>query len=304
MKIVFMGTPDFAVVILEALAKKYDVGLVVSQPNRVRKKGVLIDTSVSKKAKELKLDLIQPEKIIESYEQIKNVGADVLITAAYGQYIPTKILNLFKYTLNVHASLLPKHRGGAPIQRALINGDEYSGVSIMKMTKKLDAGLVYAVKKYKIEPQDNATTLFEKLSYIGKDLLLDCIEDIYNGKNQGVEQDDSLATYSPNILPEEEKINLNDTSVNIVNKIRGLAMDPGAYILVNNVKLKIFRALVVDYKGNEPAGSVIDVKKQIVIKTKDSAINLDLVLLPGKKMMTGRDFANGQKIFKVNDVIM
>lgn len=303
MKIVFMGTPEFSVPILNALANTYDVSLVISQPNRVKKKGIFIDTPVAAEAKNLGIKLLQPESIIDCLEEIKNTNSDVLVTAAYGQYLPSKILNLFKFKLNVHASLLPKHRGGAPIQRCLINGDEYTGVSIMEMVKKLDAGKVYAMEKYKILDEDNSTSLFAKLSIIGRDLLLNNIVDIYNGKNNGISQDDSLATYSPNISSEEELIDLNDTSDRVINKIRGLAMEPGAYLAINGIKIKVFKASKVDINSNEVSGTVLSIKKGIILKTLDGAISLDLVLYPGKKIISGRDFANGQKIFKVKDII-
>lgn len=303
MKIVFMGTPDFAVPTLKALNEKYEVVLVVSQPNRVRKKGVLLDTPVAECAKELGLNLFQPEKIKDDYEIIINSGADVLVSAAYGQYVPSKILNTFKYTLNVHGSLLPKHRGGAPIQRALINGDAVTGISIIEMAKKLDAGRIYATQEYKILQEDNSSSLFSKLSIIGSNLLMNTIEDVYNGKNIGQVQNEIEATYSPNILPEEERIDLNKSSKEIVNLINGLSYEPGAYLLIGDIKFKIFRAKEVECDSNDEPGTVLDTKKRIVLKTKDSAIELLEVLYPGKKLMSGRDFSNGQKIFVVKDIL-
>ena len=303
MKIIFMGTPEFSVPILKALNEKYEIKLVISQPNRVKKKGVFIDTPVAECAKELNLELIQPEKISDEYEYIKNIGADTLITAAYGQYIPSKILNLFKMKLNVHASLLPLRRGGAPIQRSLIEGDLKTGVTIMEMAKKLDAGKIYGQREYLIDDNDNNTILFDKLSIIGRDLLMELIDDIYNGKNIGIDQDDSKATFSKNIDREEERININDTSINIRNKVRGLAMEPGAYLEVNDIKLKVFDVKIVDYNGNEKPGTVLNTKKAIVIKTLDGAISLESVLYPGKKILTGKEFSNGQKLFKDNEII-
>ena len=303
MKIIFMGTPEFSVPILKALNEKYEIKLVISQPNRIKKKGVFIDTPVAEASKELNLELIQPEKISDEYEYIKNIGADTLITAAYGQYIPSKILNLFKMKLNVHASLLPLRRGGAPIQRSLIEGDLKTGVTIMEMDKKLDAGKIYGQREYLIDDNDNNTILFDKLSIIGRDLLLELIDDIYNGKNIGIDQDDSKATFSKNIDREEERININDTSINIRNKVRGLAMEPGAYLEVNDIKLKVFDVKIVDYNGNEKPGTILNTKKAIVIKTLDGAISLESVLYPGKKILTGKEFSNGQKLFKDNEII-
>lgn len=303
MRIVFMGTPDFSVPILKALNEKYEIALVVSQPNRVKKKGVLLDTPVAACAKELNLELFQPTAIKEDYQKILDMNADVLVTAAYGQYVPTKILNSFKKCLNVHASLLPKHRGGAPIQRCLINGDSKTGVAIMEMVKRLDAGKVYAMKEYEILEDDNNTSLFNKLSIIGRDLLIDSIEDIYNDKNLGIPQNDDEATFSSNILPSEEVISLNNKSKDIVNLIRGLSYEPGAYLLINDIKLKVFKARSVEYDGDEPCGYVLSTKKQILLKTLDGAIELLEVLYPGKKILSGKDFSNGQKIFVEGNVL-
>lgn len=304
MKIVFMGTPMFAVPSLKALNEKYDVVMVVSQPNRVKKKGVFVDTCVAKCAKELNLNLFQPENIKDEIDKFLSIEADCLVTAAYGQYIPTKILNHFKKCINVHGSILPYHRGGAPIQRAIMEGDSETGVTIMEMAKKLDAGNIYAIEKCPITLDDNATSIFDKLSIIGRNLLLNTIEDIVSGKNAGVVQDEAKATYSPNISAGEEIINLNKNSLDIIHQIQGLAYDPGAYLLVNDVKLKVFKAQAIDYDGCEVPGTVLVTKKKIVIKTKDSAIELLEVLYPGKKIMSGNAFSNGQKIFNVGDVLI
>ncbi len=302
MKLIFMGTPDFAVPILEALNNKYEVLAVISQPNRAKKRGVLLETPVSEYAKNHNIKLFQPEKINTIIDELTSLGADTLITAAYGQYLPSKLLNQFKFKINVHGSLLPKYRGGAPIQRAILNGESKTGVTIMEMAKKLDAGKIYAKREYEILPNDNSTTVFEHLSLIGRDLLLDTIEDIYNERNLGTPQDEALATYSPNLLPEEEKIDINSTTKEIINKIHAFAMEIGSYLEINGTKLKIYEAHEVEAK-NQEAGTVIDIKKQIIIKTRDSAISLDLVQLPGKKIISGKDFSNGQKILNIGQII-
>ena len=303
MRIVFMGTPEFACNVLSGLNDKYEIALVISQPNREKKKGALIPTPVANLATELGLKLIQPEKIADAYSDILEAKADVLVSAAYGQYIPSKILNLFKYKINVHGSLLPLHRGGAPIQRCLINGDTKTGVTIMEMAKGLDTGKIYSMAEYQIEDDDNSTTLFEKLSVIGRDLLLNTIEDIVSDKNLGIPQNDSKSTYSKNIEKEEELIKLKNTSKNIVNQIRGLAMTPGAYINVSNINLKVYKASIREYSGNELPGTILSIKKEILIKTKDGAISLELVQMPGKKIITGKEFSNGQKLFTVGQVL-
>ena len=303
MKIVFLGTPEFAVPILDALNKEYEIVMVVSQPNRAKKKNQFVDTPVAKYAKENNLNLFQPESIKDEADKIINLGADIMITAAYGQYIPSKILKAFKYALNVHGSLLPKHRGGAPIQRCLMEGDEYSGVCIMEMAKKLDAGRVFSKAIYKILPEDNSTSLFEKLSLLGKDLLIESLPDIISGKNLGEPQDDNLATYSSNISKDEEEINLNSNARDIINKIRGLAYEPGAYINCNGVKLKVYRAEISNVPSSLKPGTVINTKKGITIMTLDHPINLLEVQMPGKNRISAKDFSNGQKIFVEGNVI-
>ena len=303
MNIIFLGTPDFAKEVLESLNSKYDIKLVISQPNREKKRGVYLDTPVAKYAKENNLELVQPESIKDIYDLIKEKKADTLVTAAYGQYIPSKILDLFKIKVNVHASILPYHRGGAPIQRCLMEGDTITGVTIMEMAKKLDAGKIYAIEEYKIEEDDDASSLFSKLAKIGSKLLLDTIEDIYNGKNLGYPQDDSKATFSPNIKKEEEIINFNNNSLSIVNQIRGLSKNPGASLIIHDTVVKVYKAKAVEYQGNEKSGTVLNVKKQILIKTNDGAISLELLKQEGKKELSGKDFANGQKLFVINDII-
>lgn len=297
MKIIFLGTPEFAIPVLDSLRNNYEISLVITQPNRMKKKNQIIETPVAKYARENNLNLIQPENIKDSIDEILGYNADILITAAYGQYIPSKLLNAFKYKLNVHGSLLPKHRGGAPIQRSLMEGDEYTGVTIMEMAKKLDGGKIYSKQTYKIENDDNSTSLFKKLSIIGAKLLIDTLPDIISGKNLGEEQNEPEATYSPNISKEEEQINLNNNAKDIINQIRGLSYEPGAYIDCNGVKLKVYKAEISNIRANTKPGTVINVKKGISIMTKDMPINLLEVQMPGKNIISAKDFSNGQKIF-------
>ena len=303
MKIVFIGTPEFAVPVLEALNSKYEVVLVISQPNRVKKKGVFLDTPVCAKAKELGLNIIQPEHIGEEYEYKKSLEADILVSAAYGQYVPSKVLNLFKKTLNVHGSLLPKHRGGAPIQRAIMNGDDVTGVTIIEMAKKLDAGLMYAKKEYVIKDTDTSDKVFSELSIIGTNLLMEVIEDVYNGVLTGEVQNEEEATFSSNLTPEEEFISFDMKAKMVVRHINSLTSNPGASIKVNDMIIKVYEAEeVVDNSDLKP-GTVISLKKQVLIKAQDNAVKINKILVPGKKVLPARDFVNGQKILKELDVI-
>ena len=303
MKIIFMGTPEFASVILEELNKKYEISLVVSQPDKeVGRKRILTNPPVISKAKELGLKYFQPKKIKEEYDVIINENADMIVTAAYGQIVPDVVLNSVKKAINVHASLLPKYRGGAPIQRAIINGDKKTGVSIIEMVSKLDAGVIYATKDIDILPSDNNTTMFEKLALLGRDLLIDSIEDIYSGKNKGIPQDESKVVFSPNIKREEEKLDFNDTAINLFNKIRGLALEPGAYASINGENIKIYSSEIVEYNGGEQAGTILSLKKEILVKTSDKALRLLLIKPSGKKTMQSKDFVNGQKLLNIGDI--
>lgn len=305
MKIIFMGTPNFAVPSLEALNEKYEVVLVVSQPAKPEgRKGILKNPPVALKALELGIQLFQPEHIKNEYEYFKNIKADMIVTAAYGQFIPTKILNLYKKCINVHGSLLPHHRGGAPIQRAIINGDNKTGVTIMEMVKKMDAGRMYASSEIPILDSDNNSSLFEKLAILGKNLLMENIEDIYNGKNEGIMQNEEEATISPNIVPEEEKINFNIDARKVFNLIRGLSDEPGAYCEYNGQRIKIYKASIEKNDSDASPGTIINIKKSLIVKCKTDAISILELQIPGKKRMNVKDFLNGQKLLNLNDIII
>lgn len=305
MKIIFMGTPNFAVPSLETLNEKYEVVLVVSQPAKPEgRKGILKNPPVALKALELGIQLFQPEHIKNEYEYFKNIKADMIVTAAYGQFIPTKILNLYKKCINVHGSLLPHHRGGAPIQRAIINGDKKTGVTIMEMVKKMDAGRMYASSEIPILDSDNNSSLFEKLAIIGKNLLMENIEDIYNGKNEGIMQNEEEATISPNIAPEEEKINFNIDARKVFNLIRGLSDEPGAYCEYNGQRIKIYKASIEKNDSDASPGTIINIKKSLIVKCKTDAISILELQIPGKKRMNVKDFLNGQKLLNLNDIII
>lgn len=305
MKIIFMGTPNFAVPSLEALNEKYEVLLVVSQPAKPEgRKGILKNPPVALKALELGIQLFQPEHIKNEYEYFKNIKADMIVTAAYGQFIPTKILNLYMKCINVHGSLLPHHRGGAPIQRAIINGDKKTGVTIMEMVKKMDAGRMYASSEIPILDSDNNSSLFEKLAIIGKNLLMENIEDIYNGKNEGIMQNEEEATISPNIAPEEEKINFNIDARKVFNLIRGLSDEPGAYCEYNGQRIKIYKSSIEKNDSDAAPGTIINIKKSLIVKCKTDAISILELQIPGKKRMNVKDFLNGQKLLNLNDIII
>lgn len=293
-----MGTPEFAVNILKKLNECYEVILVVSQPNRYDKKKNLILTPVYSCANELNLKCVTPDKIGDVYDLIKSLDADILITAAYGQFVPTKILKLFKKCLNVHGSILPKYRGGAPIQRALMNGDLTTGISIIEMEKGMDSGVIYAVSEIKIADNDTTTSLFNKLSEIGADLLIKTIPDVLSGKNEGIKQDITKVTYAYNLSREDEMLTFADDAFMVIRKIRALSLEPGATFKVDENIIKVYDAKISDYEGVGSVGEVLSLKKRIVIMTKDKPIEIITLQLSGKKRISAIDFLNGQNVLK------
>lgn len=303
MKIVFMGTPQFAVPILEALHEKYEIVLVVSQPNRAKKKGQLIQTPIAECAMRLGLELFQPESLKTDYERIVEAQADVLVTAAYGQFVPSKVLKVFRKTLNVHGSLLPKYRGGAPIQRSIMNGDKVTGVTIIEMAKKMDSGRMYGQKECPILESDTSSSMFEKLSYLGRDLLLEVIEPVYNETNLGILQDEEKVTFAYNLTKEEEQIDFTRTAFEVARQINGLSLDPGAYFMFQEMPIKVLKASFVAIDSDAAPGTILSLKKEFLVQTGKGAVRFEQLLVPGKKLMDVKSFLNGQKIFKEHDVI-
>lgn len=298
--VVFLGTPQFAVPILEGLHDHgYQILGVVTQPDKkVGRKQKLQASPVKRSALKLGLPLYQPAKLSRSEELAKLIALqpDFLITAAYGQFLPTKLLKAAKIApVNVHGSLLPKYRGGAPIQYALLNGDQETGVTIMQMVKEMDAGLMYAQQTVKIEPDDTAGSLFDKLSLIGRDLLLDTLPKLANGELTGVAQDPAKVVFSPTIKKAAAQIKPNLTAQQAVNLIRALNPDPGAFMLIGGKRLKVWRGQASSQNTQHPAGTLVSNKKRFAIAMADhTVLDLTEVQAPGKKRMSAKDFANGQ----------
>lgn len=298
--VIFMGTPEFSVLILKGLVEKgYDVKAVVTQPDKkVGRKQKITKTPAKVAAEELDIPVYQPVKLSGSPEldELMQMNADFIVTAAYGQFLPTKFLNSVKIAaVNVHGSLLPKYRGGAPIQYSLLNGDEETGITIMEMVKQMDAGDIYAQKAIKIEEDDNSGKLFEKLSYLGRDLLLETLPKIADGTIQKTPQDKDKVVFSPNISKEQEKITKEMTAKQAFNLIRALNPDPGAYMMVEGQRLKVWKAKVADEATSLNPGCVVANKGRFAISFADNSV-LDLLELQpaGKKKMPVKNFLNGQ----------
>ena len=291
-----MGTPSFAVPILEALIDKYNVIMVVCQPDKEKdRKGNIIYSPCKEIALKNNIEVYQPNKIREEYQYILDNNPDIIITAAYGQIIPSEILDYPKYgCINVHGSLLPKLRGGAPIHHAIINGDKIAGVTIMYMDKKMDAGDIISQRSIEIEENTILDDLYHKLSILGRDLLLDTLPSIFNGTNDRIKQDENKVTFGFNITKEEEKIDFNDTSNNIHNKIRGLSSIPGAYAIINNKRMKIYLSEKTNNISKSKPGTINDINENgIIVSTKDYEIILKNIKLEGKNRCNVKDFING-----------
>ena len=297
LKIVFMGTPSFSVPILEALIDKYEVIGVVTQPDKlVGRKQIVTPSPVKECALKHNIKVFQPEKIRLEYEEIMNLNPDIIVTAAYGQIVGMKLLNSPKYrSINVHASLLPLYRGGAPIHKAIMDGQKETGVSIMYMEKQMDAGDILAQRSIPILDSDNCGTMFEKLSYLGRDLLLETIEKLVNNEITPIKQNEEDATFAYNISKEEELIDFTKEAKDVFNHIRALNPNPVAYMLLGEEKVKVYDSVVTNLKHNYECGKIYlgEKSKVLVACGNNTVIELLFVQPSGKKVMSARDFANG-----------
>lgn len=296
-KIIFMGTPSFAVPILEFLIENYEVVLVVTKPDKEVGRGQNIKFSPIKQvALKHNIPLFQPASIRKEYEKVLSTPTDIIVTCAFGQIIPKEILEYPKYScINVHASYLPYLRGGAPIHHAIIDGYKETGVTIMYMNEKMDEGDIISYKKINIENDDNVGTLHDKLSIIGRDLLAETLPLIFENKNERIIQDSSKATYGYNITKEEEQINFNKNASDVYNQIRGLYPFPSGYIKLDNEIIKIAGS----YIGKDINGTVGEIsniyKDGIAINCKDKEIVITRLKPEGKKEMSASDYANGKR---------
>lgn len=296
-KIAFMGTPDFAATILKGILAddRYEVTVVVTQPDRaVGRKKEIRQTPVKEVAAAHGLPVLQPEKLAGSpeLEELLNVQVDGIVTAAFGQFLPIRLLNAVGFAVNVHASLLPKYRGGAPIHYALIKGDKEAGVTIMEMVKEMDAGDMVAQASLLIEETDNVGTLFDKLAVLGRDLLLESLPAYLAGELVPQPQDPAHVTFSPNIKPEEERLDWTKSARDLFNQIRGMYPWPVAHSFWKGERFKIYEARLVEGQG--PAGQVVyRSKKELLIGTGQGLLALETVQPAGKPKMAIADFLNG-----------
>lgn len=299
--IIFMGTPDFSVPVLEAINTHFNIVLVVSQPNKpVGRKRVLTPPPVITLAHELGLDTYQPEKIKdpEAIDYIKAYAPDIIVTAAYGQILPVELLELPKdRAINVHASLLPKHRGGAPIHRSIIDGDDKSGITIMYMEEGLDSGDVISQMETPISATDTTGDLHDRLQLIGAELIVSTLQSIFNGTHSSTPQDESLVTYSPNISKEDEKVDFTRTAASIDHQIRGLSPWPGAYAVIDGARMKFYFSKVSNQSTDKTPGTIIQSTDDgfLVAAGDNKTVEITEVQPAGKKRMVAQSYINSKK---------
>lgn len=296
-RIVFMGTPEFAVPVLEGLLQNYKVKAVVTQPDKpVGRKGEIMASPVKKKALENTVLVVQPKKLKDDWQDVISLHPDLIVTCAYGQILPREVLVYPKYgCINVHASLLPKLRGGAPIHHAIIDGYKKTGITIMHMSPGLDEGDIISQAEIEISDDDTASSLHDKLSILGRDLLLETLPSILNGTAARVPQDDSESTFAHNISKEDEKINFSNNRRQVYNQIRGLNAWPGAYCIMDGKRLKVWESYITEnvFTGmidGQITGIYAD---GFGVKVGNGEVVFTVVQPEGKGKMKASDFIRG-----------
>lgn len=292
LNVVFMGTPEFAVPVLRSLIENTNVKLVVTQPDAyVGRKKVLMPSPVKQVALDNNIEVFTPDRIKENYDRVIEVNPDIIITCAYGQIIPKVLLDLPKYKcVNVHASLLPKYRGGAPIHASIINGDEYTGITIMYMAEGMDDGNIIKQEKIKINNEDNINTLSDKLSDLGSKLLMETLPSIIDGSCQSIEQNENEVSFAYIIKRKDELIDFDSNYKDIYNKVR--ALYNRSYFIMNGTEYKVIK---VRYEKNIGKIGVINnlYKDGIGIGCKDGEVVITEFIPSGKKQMLVSSFLNG-----------
>ncbi len=296
-KIVFMGTPDFSVPVLEALIENYKVRAIVTQPDKeVGREHKISYSPVKEVGIKNTILVLQPENLKYEWQEVAALEPDLIITCAYGQILPKELLKVPRLgCINVHASLLPKLRGGAPIHHAIMDGYTKTGVTIMYMNERMDEGDIISQKEIEISDTETTESLHDKLSILGRDLLMETLPSILDGTNGRTPQNQEEATYGMTIKREDEKISFEKTKKQIYNQIRGLYSFPGAYCMLEGKILKVWEA----YVTNEIYPTLLNGQITKIypdgfgVKVENGEIVFKTVQLEGKTRMSGYDFANG-----------
>ncbi len=297
LKVVFMGTPEFAVPVLKELIENTNVVLVVTKEDKeVGRKKILTPSPVATLAESHGIEVFKPHRLKKDYQLILDKDPDIIITCAYGQIVPSEILEYPSLgCINVHASLLPKYRGASPITAAIMAGEEKTGITLMYMEEGIDTGNIIHAAEIPIEESDTGGSLSEKLSALGAELLMKTLPSIIDETNFSLAQNDEEATYVGLLKREDERLDFNDTAKNIINKIRALNPEPMVNILLDNEEWKILKAEIGESKKGE-VGLISEVGKDYFsINCQDGCINVLEIKPFGKKNMTVKDFLNGYK---------
>lgn len=298
-KVVFMGTPAFAAQILETLLTLPFVEVigVVSQPDKkVGRKQILTNTPVKEVALAHGIEVFQPEAIRQDYQRLMDWNPDCLMTCAYGQFLPKEILYCFEYPcINLHASLLPKYRGGAPIHKAIIEGESETGVTLMQMIEKMDAGKMFAKVAVPIELEDTTETLHDKLADAGCCLLQEKLEAFFKHELAGIEQNELEVTIARNISKEEEWVDCDRPVMRVYNQIRGLISWPVAHIVVQDKKIKLWSVSLTSKDVNGKIGCLYWIDKTLLLQCQDGCIQVNELQLEGKSKSKAQDFINGAR---------
>ncbi len=295
--LLFMGTPPMSAYVFEALILKgyHFVGLVCQPDRPVGRKGRIEKVPTKVVAERYNIPVFQPVKIRDDFSFMSSLNVDLVITFAYGQIVPQGLLDIPPYgSLNLHGSLLPKYRGASPIQAALFNGDKVTGVTLMKMVQAMDAGEMYGKKEIIIEDDDNATSLTLKMQAAAKELIIELLPKYIAGELVGESQDSRQVTFCAKISREQEKIDLKRTVEEIWGLIRGLSEEPGAYLLLDEQKIKIYKAEIANHLMTDEVGTIIQADKHgFIVQLKGGQLAITQLQREGKKKMDYRAFANG-----------
>ena len=302
MDIIYMGTPDFAVPALEKLIESdHDVKLVITRPDAERDRGKKLQaTPVKETAVKHGIPVMQPVKLKsdeETKEKIKEIDPDLIIVAAYGQILPKDVLDAPKKgCINIHGSLLPKHRGAAPIQQAIMDGDEETGITIMYMEEGLDTGDMLAKRSTPVDKK-TAGDLHDELAVMGAELLMDTLKDIEAGTSRAEKQDDGLASYAPMISKKDGKLDFSEAPDVIERKIRAMSPWPGAYADMDGKQIKIWEAEPLSEESSKPAGTIVGVSDEgLKIASGGKVLLAKTIQMPGRKRMAVADFLRGRRI--------
>ena len=299
LNLLFMGTPEISAYVFEQMILDgyHFVGLVAQPDHPVGRKGIIEKVPTKVIAEKYNIPVFQPVKIRDDYSFMNNLKVDLVITLAYGQIVPQGFLDIPPMgCLNLHGSLLPKLRGASPIQTALIQNEKVTGVTLMEMVKAMDAGRMYGKKEVIITDDDNSTSLFNKIRDAAKELAIELLPLYINGKLKGEEQNESEVTFCSLIKPEQEKLDLNMSLKEIYGWIRGLSDEPGAYLYLNNQKIKVFKANMANDLVTAPVGTIVQAdKRALLVQLKDGQLAILELQKEGKKRMDYRSFINGNQ---------